>query len=62
MLAVQPRWDSPQDLLGFYNYMEDKFKPTPLIQGIYQYNHSTSLLEQDRIVIVVRFANEPGTG
>ena len=23
-LAVQPRWDSPQDLQGFYNYVEKK--------------------------------------
>ena len=51
MLAVQPRWDSPQDLLGFYNYMENQFKPTPLIQGIYQYNRSPSL--QNRIAIVL---------
>lgn len=53
VLAVQPRWDSPQDLLGFYNYMEDKFKPTPLVQGIYQYNQSQQLQQQDRIVIVL---------
>lgn len=51
MLAVQPRWDSPQDLLGFYNYIENKFKPTPLIQGIYQYQNS--LHQQDRIVLVL---------
>ncbi|NER39862.1 MAG: AAA domain-containing protein [Oscillatoria sp. SIO1A7] len=51
MLAVQPRWDSPQDLLGFYNYMENQFKPTPLIQGIYQYNRSPRL--QNRIAIVL---------
>ena len=51
MLAVQPRWDSPQDLLGFYNYMENKFKPTPLIQGIYQYNRSAHL--QNKIVLVL---------
>ncbi len=51
LLAVQPRWDSPQDLLGFYNYMENKFKPTPLIQGIYKYNRSPEL--QDKIVLVL---------
>lgn len=27
-VAVQPRWDSPQDLLGFYNYMQSRFKAT----------------------------------
>ena len=51
LLAVQPRWDSPQDLLGFYNYMENKFKPTPLIQAIYQYNRSADL--QDKMVLVL---------
>jgi len=48
-LPVQPRWDSPQDLSGFYNYMENKFKPTSLLRGIYQYPN----LGGDRIVIVL---------
>ncbi len=39
-LAVQPRWDSPQDLQGFYNYVEKKFKPTDLMRGLYQYSIS----------------------
>lgn len=50
-LAVQPRWDSPQDLQGFYNYVEKKFKPTDLMRGLYQYNHDPEM--QDRIVIVL---------
>lgn len=50
-LAVQPRWDSPQDLQGFYNYVEKKFKPTDLIRGIYQYNHDTVM--KNRIVLVL---------
>jgi hypothetical protein len=29
-IAVEPRWDSPQDLLGFYNYIEQKFRATDL--------------------------------
>jgi uncharacterized coiled-coil DUF342 family protein len=48
-LPVQPRWDSPQDLSGFYNYVENKFKPTSLLRGIYQYPQ----LGGDRIVIVL---------
>ena len=24
-IPVQPRWDSPQDLMGFYNYIEGAF-------------------------------------
>lgn len=50
-LAVQPRWDSPQDLQGFYNYVEKKFKPTDLIRGIYQYNHDSAM--RNRIVLVL---------
>ncbi|TVP62614.1 MAG: AAA family ATPase [Nodularia sp. (in: Bacteria)] len=50
-LAVQPRWDSPQDLQGFYNYVEKKFKPTDLMRGLYQYNKDSEM--QDRIVIVL---------
>ena len=30
VMPVQPRWDSPQDLFGFYNYMERKYKATEL--------------------------------
>lgn len=29
-IAVEPRWDSPQDLLGFYNYVEKKYRATEL--------------------------------
>lgn len=50
-LAVQPRWDSPQDLQGFYNYVEKKFKPTDLMRGLYQYNHDQAM--NDRTVIVL---------
>lgn len=50
-LAVQPRWDSPQDLQGFYNYVEKKFKPTDLMRGLYQYNHDNAM--NDRMVIVL---------
>ena len=32
--AVQPRWDSPQDLLGFYNYLEKKYKATELARAL----------------------------
>ncbi len=33
-LAVQPRWDSPQDLFGFYNYIESRYKPTELLRAM----------------------------
>ena len=36
-LAVQPRWDSPQDMFGFYNYMESKYKATELSRAMVQF-------------------------
>lgn len=33
-IAVQPRWDSPQDLLGFYNYLEGRYKATDLARAL----------------------------
>ena len=37
-LAVQPRWDSPQDMFGFYNYMERKYKATELSRSMVQFD------------------------
>ncbi len=35
-LAVQPGWSGPQDLLGFYNYLERKYKATELARAMVQ--------------------------
>lgn len=35
-IAVEPRWDSPQDLLGFHNYVEGKYRATDLARLLYQ--------------------------
>ena len=51
MLPVQPRWDSPQDLQGFYNYIEKKYKPTELMRYLYQHERQNDL--KDRIVLVL---------
>ena len=37
MLSVQPRWDSPQDLFGFYNYLESRYKATDLARAMVQF-------------------------
>jgi 5-methylcytosine-specific restriction endonuclease McrBC GTP-binding regulatory subunit McrB len=37
-VAVQPRWDGPQDVFGFYNHMEGRFKATELSRLIYQFD------------------------
>lgn len=29
-IAVEPRWDSPADLLGFYNYVEQRYRASDL--------------------------------
>lgn len=35
-IAVQPRWDNPQDMFGFYNYMEGRYKATELSRLLWQ--------------------------
>ena len=35
-LAVQPRWDSPQDMFGFFNYMEGRYRATELARVLVQ--------------------------
>ncbi len=37
ILPVQPRWDSPQDLFGFYNYLEGRYKATELARAMVQF-------------------------
>ena len=38
-VAVQPRWDSPQDLFGFYNYLEHRFRATELARALVQMDY-----------------------
>lgn len=41
-IPVQPRWDGPQDLIGFFNYLENRYKATELVRALLQmsaYNH-----------------------
>ncbi|WP_315813851.1 AAA family ATPase [Bradyrhizobium sp. SZCCHNR2028] len=37
-IAVEPRWDSPQDLLGFYNYIEKNYRATDLARLLVHMN------------------------
>lgn len=37
-MAVQPRWDSSQDLFGFYNYAQFRYKATELSRLLWQYD------------------------
>ena len=56
-LAVEPRWDSPQDLFGFLNYMEKRFEPTPLGRALVQFNDSPHFSENaklnDQVLLVL---------
>jgi predicted nucleic acid-binding Zn-ribbon protein len=35
-VSVQPGWDSPQDLVGFFSHLEGRFRPTKLLQALVQ--------------------------
>ncbi|MBF0231914.1 MAG: AAA family ATPase [Desulfamplus sp.] len=56
LLPVQPRWDSPQDMFGFYNYLEHQYKPTELSQALVfmdKWNHPDRAKFSDRLLIVL---------
>lgn len=38
LTSVQPRWDSPQDLFGFYNYLEKRYKATEMARALVQFD------------------------
>ena len=57
-IAVEPRWDSPQDLLGFYNYVEQRYRATELARALVQMDpYDTSGLAEaplgDRMLLVL---------
>ena len=45
-LAVQPRWDSPQDLFGFYNYMEKRYVSTDLARAMVEFERYDNNIEK----------------
>ena len=50
-IAVQPGWDSPQDLVGFFSHLEGRFRPTPLLQALVQMDEyvGSDALKQDQM-------------
>lgn len=56
-VPVQPRWDSPQDLMGFYNYIESKYRPTDLAQALYHMDEWNGAQDgngfEDRMLLVL---------
>ena len=56
LMAVQPRWDSPQDMFGFYNYIEQRYKATELAQTLVRmdkWNHPDKAEYADRMLLVL---------
>jgi len=61
VMAVQPGWDSPQDMFGFYNYLEKKYKATELSRALVRmdaYNEEkftmlNSRWAKDRLLLVL---------
>lgn len=52
VVSVQPRWDSPHDLFGFYNYMEHKYKGTDLARALIRmdpYNFREQIKDEERM-------------
>lgn len=51
IISVQPRWDSPHDLFGFYNYMEHKYKATDFSRALIRmdsYNFKDWIDDKDK--------------
>ena len=46
-MAVQPDWDSPQALFGYFNAIDNKYNPTTLIQSMVQFGTSEEALEKE---------------
>ncbi len=54
-VPIQPRWDSPQDLFGFFNYMEGRYKATELARFLWQVDrlNNAHALADDSLSIVL---------
>lgn len=53
-VPVQPRWDSPQDLMGFYNYIEGRFRPTDLARAMFALDEQNNPdAVKDRLLMVL---------
>ena len=57
-MPVQPRWDSPQDMLGFYNFIEKRYKATELARAMWQLNgkgnpEQANILENRMLLVLL---------
>jgi hypothetical protein len=51
-LAVQPSWDSPHDLFGFFNYTDGRLKAEPLARLLRQANQDEALRKSPSVILL----------
>ncbi len=55
-LSVQPNWDSPQSMFGFFNSVDNRFNATPLLRALVQSQRDPGIYEdgmEDRLLLVL---------
>lgn len=52
-IPVQPSWDSPQDLFGFFNYTDGRYKAEPLSRLLYQVKQESDPLRQGLCIVLL---------
>ena len=52
-LPVQPNWDSPHDLFGFFNYTDGRLKAEPLSRLLAQVNDEKSRLRDSPVIVLL---------
>lgn len=46
-MAVQPDWDSPQSLFGYFNSVDNRFNATTLIRAMVQFSNKANQVNKD---------------
>ena len=55
-LSVQPNWDSPQSMFGFFNSVDNRFNATPLLRALVQSQRDPDTYAdgmEDRLLLVL---------
>lgn len=52
-VAVQPRWDSKDDLLGFYNFLEKRYQPTELVKALYYFHQNSNDSDSPMMMVIL---------
>ena len=51
-VPVQPSWDSQESMLGFFNSIDNRFEPEPLLRFLYQCTENTEFSDYMSIVLL----------